>query len=854
MSPLFRGAPADRPASETPESLLDDLPKTRDGVGSLWAHQADLLRLYHESHLASADVALELPTGAGKTLPALLIAEWRRSSLEQRVAYACPTVQLANQVLAAAVRQGIDAVSLLGSHHRWEVADAARYDGGRSIAITTYSTIFNSKPAISQPDTLLFDDAHAGEQYVADSWSVPIDRYTQPALYNQLLAAIGSELSGTRIQQLQAAEPDPNTRGDVRLLPAASLRRKAEALDLILGATKGTDTWFRYSMVRQSLDRCLLYFGWSGFLIRPYIAPTFQHPHFVDAVQRVYISATLGDGGELERAFGRAPIDRLPVPGGWAQRSAGRRFFVFPELMRGVDPQSMTRSLIRVAAKALVIAPGDHQLQRGLPRLLPDGFPTFGKGDIESSLEGFSRASTGVLALANRYDGMDLADDSCRMTVLDGLPGGEHLQERFLIQALHARRVLEERLRTRILQGAGRSTRGLTDHSVVVVLGVELTRFLQRREVRSALRAETQAEIGFGINNSEVSEADLRAAVVSCLRQDDDWQQQAEPLIAELRRDAIQEAPPGTDALAASVRDEVKAWNLVWAGDYLRASATALDVARSLTSGALDSYRSFWLYLAAVWQEAAADEADDGALRSGARELFRKAHAASRGSTWIRNVAPLPIEDALLEPEDENAVSRLVGLSARRLPAAKFAALCVGMIESLTATEAGPYEQALTTLGTLVGAEAFKPAGQGRADSVWLFGTTWWVTIEAKSESASTGLLSMDYVRQVNTQMRSLVADRETDAPVGSVSVVVTPKQLVDPDAVSVADAHVCLCAPGDILGVAHDVAAAWREFRAEATDLEGAEAAVVARRIFSEHHVLPTSLRERLADRPVNV
>ncbi len=342
MSPTFRRGPIEQPKSESPERLFDDLPRTRDGVASLWAHQADMLRQYHTDHVDTPDIALELPTGAGKTLPALLIAEWRRSTLGGRVAYACPTVQLAHQVHAVALRQGIDAVALLGPHRNWVTIDASKYEGARSVAITTYSTIFNSSPALSPPQTLLFDDAHAGEQFVASAWSVAVSRFEREELYQQLLNAVSPELSGIHVQRLQARDPDPRTRGDVRLLPAGALRRRAASIDLVLGAVEG-DLMFRYTMIRPMLERCLLFFGWEGFLIRPYIAPTAHHPHFSDASQRVYISATLGDGGELERAFGRAPIRRLPVPAGWDQRSSGRRFFVFPELIREVEVQSLPR-------------------------------------------------------------------------------------------------------------------------------------------------------------------------------------------------------------------------------------------------------------------------------------------------------------------------------------------------------------------------------------------------------------------------------------------------------------------------------------------------------------------------------
>ncbi len=103
------------------------------------------------------------------------------------------------------------------------------------------------------------------------------------------------------------------------------------------------------------------------------------------------------------------------------------------------------------------------------------------------------------------------------------------------------------------------------------------------------------------------------------------------------------------------------------------------------------------------------------------------------------------------------------------------------MLAGLAQQEATQYEQALVALGQLLGAESSKPAGKGRADSVWLW-TALWVTVEAKSEQAADGMLSMDYVRQTNTQLASVAVDRTEDAPPeGSISLIVTPRSVVDP-------------------------------------------------------------------------
>ena len=59
---------------DDPEALFRDLRKRT--IPGLLSHQADLLRSYLAVHTQYADIALQLPTGSGKTLVGLLIAEW----------------------------------------------------------------------------------------------------------------------------------------------------------------------------------------------------------------------------------------------------------------------------------------------------------------------------------------------------------------------------------------------------------------------------------------------------------------------------------------------------------------------------------------------------------------------------------------------------------------------------------------------------------------------------------------------------------------------------------------------------------------------------------------------------------
>ena len=120
---------------DTPESLFRDI-KTKKVHGPL-ADQADLWRIYQETALDAPDVALQLPTGAGKTLVGLVLAEWRRLKFKERVVFLCPTNQLVHQVVDHAINQyGIKVHGFTGSKADYDKDAAAEYQNCERVAVT----------------------------------------------------------------------------------------------------------------------------------------------------------------------------------------------------------------------------------------------------------------------------------------------------------------------------------------------------------------------------------------------------------------------------------------------------------------------------------------------------------------------------------------------------------------------------------------------------------------------------------------------------------------------------------------------------------------------------------------------
>lgn len=845
----------------TPRHLYRDLNSRAGAVPDLWTNQGEVLKTFSRDHKETSDLALESPTGTGKTLTGLLIAEWTRKSRRARVVYACPTKQLAQQVAAAAHREGIDVVLLVDSHWDWPQADQRKYESAGAVAVTTYSTIFNSKPALAQPDQILFDDAHAGEQYVSEQYGVSIKRFKDKKnadAFDLVLKAVSGGLDGVFLERLQAEFADPGVRDIVRMVVPLRQPDMVARLDKALGELEKPFS-YRYSMIRSGLAACLVYVAYNEILIRPLIPPTERNSPFHHARQRIYLSATLGQGGELERAFGREKIVRLQLPDGSPAPRAGRRFFVFPDLMAGADPKKVAKKIVKRAGKALVLSPDTERAMTTAKELARTGWPVLGVKDVEKGMEPFALLEHATCGLAARYDGLDLPDDACRVVVLDGLPDQDTLQEKFLTERARAGSALAERVRTRVVQGAGRCTRNPKDTAIVVVLDPGLSRYFSRPETIDALDPELQAEVRFGRENSEeFEESAVLQNVDLFLGQgtDDGWRIEAEPILTDYRNAAVRTPPPGTAALASSVHLEIQAWSAAGVSRWEEAATKAQEAARHISGGgaSVKGYRALWLYLAAIWKDQAAADAADGPGRALATALIRQAEDIVGLGTWIREMAPLPAAPApKLRAHDAIAVGAIAARLEKGVRSGSHVRQMGEMRAGLQARRAEEYEPALTTLGTLLGATSSKSQANGRCDSTWCWDNDLWLAMEAKSDHEPHGVVPHKDIRQANDQLRLLAADRGVALPpVGSATVIISPKPAVDVDGAKGAEAHVFVTTPQRILDLAEDVEAAWKDMIGNAAGRKSSEVRELVAGALSSRGILPSQVLERLTDEPV--
>ncbi len=179
--------------------------------------------------------------------------------------YACPTKQLAMQVVEAAEREAIDTALLVGKSSLWPTGAVTAYESAQQVAVTTYSSIFNSNPHLADADLIVFDDAHAGEQYVGEAYGVTLKRRESPDEYAAVLNAIAPALDGVFLERLRQPRADPSISADTRLVVPLRQRGMVGAIDAVLGSFDAP-LKFSYSMIRAGLASCLVYVSYSGIL------------------------------------------------------------------------------------------------------------------------------------------------------------------------------------------------------------------------------------------------------------------------------------------------------------------------------------------------------------------------------------------------------------------------------------------------------------------------------------------------------------------------------------------------------------------------------------------------------------
>lgn len=758
----------------SPEELFANLSNRASSHGYLRAPQVDALREYEKLQKES-DIAFELPTGTGKTMVGLLISEWRRRRHNERVAYLTLTNQLAKQVLKEAESLGIDCADITGAKDTRDPSEVGRYKAGRAIGVTTYANLFNVKPVVQTSDVIVFDDAHGGEHFVSDMWSVRIRTDEYRELYTNILTALRPVLTDNQYRNIT----DASGHGIVELTSTHDNKSLLSDITDLLDSTNEAAIYFPWSLIRNKLEACFIFVSLNEIVIRPFIPPTHTHEPFNGTKQRIYMSATLGGEGDLLRSYGVTSIKPIRVQ----HAQWGKRYIFVPGLYLDEDECNNIISEIwkkMESQRALILAPSFSIAQKTFQDVTHQMNPKptkLGASDIEESLEQFNGAHNVILCLAGRYDGLDLPGDDCRLLIMSESPAAIGALERHLREYWKLGPLLRRRERVRLIQGMGRCTRDATDYAVILLLGQSLINTVTAPVVVQGMPGEIQRELKWGIEQSELVRKDKKvlSEMILGLLTDKSYRKDANESVEEIE---IPEIKMESESYDESGKLEVKYSRALWEGNYSVAYKIAREATDTISIPELAGYRAWWFYLATIVASLQSE-------RDSEIDCLRRARATGVNTGFLdyllREKMGKKSVDVASNKDDQQAEAIWNRLEEWGWHGSKYFKKITETKEGIAAlSDPTRYHIGLEGLGQCLGAETMRPTESGTPDVVWIFSDNCF-TFEAKSDKEPDGSLSKRDVQQAKGHPEWLIERRKNLEQIPIHPIIISPTRRLDP-------------------------------------------------------------------------
>lgn len=718
--------------SINPTEIFRRLPKPL-GINDLYSSQTEILEAWFDRR-RERDIVLKLHTGGGKTLVGLLLAQSTLNETGEPVLYLAPTTQLVQQTLEKAEAIGIPAVPYKKGQPLSE-----EFINGKAIMVGTYKALFNGKSKFGirgevnpqKVSAVILDDAHASFSVVRDSFTLNVvakDNYTR---YVELIDLFRKSFK--EIDKLGTLE-DIVEGSDYSVLevPYWAWHEQIEAVreQLKSDSDKYALVW---PLLRDQLHLCHALISREAFTITPILPLVNAFPTFYEAPRRIYMSATIADDSEIIRTFDADP-DSLKRP--LQSRSlAGisERMILIPELMKFEFNQEHIDKLISWTTETkklgtVVLVSSDEAAKRWSNVAIV----AKGSEEVERRVSQLQNGElTGPVVFSNRYDGIDLPGDSCRVLVMRGLPSGTSNYELFRASTLYGGTTITRMIAQRIEQGIGRGARGAGDHCVVLLVGSDISGWVAKEANFRFLTSATRAQLDMGIEVSKEVESlhDLSRTIQRSFERDKDWTEYHAETLAELVDEDDSNEFYFTQA--AVERKSINLWN----DGYHEQAIAKLEQFVNRDNNALDIQMRGWI------DQLAARIADRWEHTQRAQDLQRQAYASNRN--LVRPKVLPPYRPLSVPVQQAKAIVEQIGTYRLRQGFLKSFEDTVSNLHQDVSSNR--FEQALCDFATMIGLSSERHDTQGEGpDVLWLLPEKVGWVIEAKSRKKRKNALTKE--------------------------------------------------------------------------------------------------------------
>jgi hypothetical protein len=503
-----------------PNQLFKTLILKPDGqIKNLWDIQAEVLDIYHAKLKDAKRVAIELPTGSGKSIISLLILEmWRR--IGKRVAILTSSIALGDDMKRRCDDLGIPNVVIIGAERagrggeeesRERVRNIKEYKRGNAIGIMNYWAYMKGK-GIASPDVLVIDDADGFENLLIDEFSVVVRKDSDPDIYIQVM----KELLKYRIyQRLETFESLVGSE-DIQLIyfpHSIDMASRVRKIASSIGRSGLSDDLY-WSLGRNgdAMHTYLMFVSGREITFTPYIITGSMHERIRSIPHVIYTSATLGTAERIHRTMGC--FDEIVILAEKDIKSQvgtmGTRV-IFPlsdACTTGrIDAKVLDaiHSILNTFKKILVLCNSHFDADKVIKYLQENGQKaTLYQGEADSTHFATTERE-GALVTAGRFIGLDLSSETCGVGVMTRMPYILGPVDLLIKNILEDAQYSDEKVSHRLVQGFGRCNRNPNDQAIYFMLDSRLASdILGEERIYQHFPRRMKAELDFGQEFAEI--------------------------------------------------------------------------------------------------------------------------------------------------------------------------------------------------------------------------------------------------------------------------------------------------------------------------------------------------------------
>lgn len=494
----------------------------KEGYSYLRGIQEEVLNSWH-SIRDHRDVLCKMNTGSGKTLVSLLMLHSKMNEGVGTSLYLCPDKQLLEQAKKQAELYGIPVCEINGDNDF-----PTDFHNCKSILLCTFQKLFNSKSIFNRDKinigSLVIDDAHSCLDKARDTTTINLPRGHSAC--ERIIKLFETDLidqaPGT-YRRLFDGDPFASI---LKVPYWAWMDRIDEVITLLNEFSDDNELKFKWGLISDDLLSYDCYLGPRGIEIAPIHVPYQNVKSFNEAKHRYILSATFEDQTDLIKDFGinSDSIINALIPKD--RKDIGQRLILAPKRfdpsLFDTDIHKLAKDYATKGINVVVLVPSYAKAEHWVK----NGAVILNEGDINENINNLKLKKGGLHILVNRYDGVDLNGDMCRILILDGYPAFTSSKELYTEMRLES---VKASLKAQIIeQGLGRGVRSGSDYCAVILMGNDLLQFLGNKYNLQYFTSVTrkQLEMGLSLLDEEDKENSLKTiadTIDFCLSQNIDW-------------------------------------------------------------------------------------------------------------------------------------------------------------------------------------------------------------------------------------------------------------------------------------------------------------------------------------------